>query len=374
MERRLREILSESGPQGQASAEPAFAARLRAQFVAGEFEAERVLGGSPPAAADPEFKTELRGRFLAAGGAAATEPSGGVDAAAAGLREALEETPARGGFKSRLRAQFVLGSLDREEADRGAAAPAVGSGPAKAGQDATAIEPAPELAPVHSLEAGRRRWGPLVAAAVAAVALFAFVLPTALGPDWRVHRAPAEANTVLFNRAPVAPEGERLDVDTGRILACGAEALRLSLDNRAQVEIEPNSQIRFCAPMFRLFDSSLAPVHLDRGEVNLRTLEERDVTLRVDTPNAIVRLEDGAVSIRATDAGTCIVVLEGEVEVISDLTGERRVVTSDDRLWVSRCGQDCRLETDLMNSTESYAVERTEAARAMLVDIEAGVF
>ncbi|QDU66891.1 FecR family protein [Engelhardtia mirabilis] len=357
MERRLREILAREG------AREGFAKALRASFVSGQFEGEAVLRGAPAAGADPEFRAELRAGF--AGGSLESGGEGELpQALSSGLAPALSSVPSDGGFRAQLKARFVLGELEVEGAGGSA--------------------PAGEAAPIHDLAAARagtsvrrrptRHLSSVAALLVAAVALFAFVLPTFLGPDWLVRHAPIEATSVLFDRTPLDPSVQRLDVETGRVLACGPEALRLALDDRALVEAAPNSQVRFCAPVQRIFADALAPVHLDKGELNVRTLPGGAVTLTIDTPNAMIRLRDGAVSVLATDKGTCICVLEGQVEVSPAQGGAPRVVHADERIFVPLGKGSCQFEVHLSEDPHLAEGERLERMRRMLVDIDAGVF
>ena len=365
MERRLREILARDG------AREGFAKALRARFVSGQFEAEKVLRDAPGDGADPEFRTELKSAFVGGelGAAPADELPGGLRE---GLGASLGGDAAAGGYRARLKAQFILGELE----DGASEAPVTASAAVPAAGVPETDPDDEALAPIHDLSSARKARGraPLVALAIAAIALFAFVLPTTLGPDWLVQRAPNEATAVLFDRAPLDPSIQSLDVETGRVLACGSEALRLALDERALVEAAPQSQVRFCAPIQRLFADALAPVHLDKGELNVRTLPGAALTMTIDTPNALIRLQEAAVSVLATDRGTCICVLEGEVLVSPAQGGEARVIGANERIFVPLGTGDCQVAGDIDSDPVITGSDRLERLKRMLVDIDAGVF
>ncbi|MEO0651871.1 MAG: hypothetical protein AAFZ65_14440, partial [Planctomycetota bacterium] len=234
-------------PPYQASDDLRSATRRR--FMSGAFEASRVVRAAGHEGESGEaFRARLRRDFA----------SGDIERRAGSrqvLRQALgaEPTPS---FRSQLSARFVLGQLE--------AAPA-----AQEPDRQPALEERP-AAPIHDLAAARRRLVPgIVAGLLAAAALLLTTLPTLLGPEWHPRTA---ARGVVFDQNPIEA-GKPLPVRTDRVLACGPEALRLSLSDRALVQASPSSQIRFCEPVWTLFGTVRAPVHLDAGTLDVQTLQ-----------------------------------------------------------------------------------------------------
>ena len=320
----------------------------RRRFVSGAFEASRVVraAGTGDQAAE-SFRERLRAEFA----------SGDLEQRARDreqLTEALGASPGAA-FKSRLRAQFVLGALETEEAPTEVPA-----------------APEPQLAPVHDLSRARRRLGPaLVAGILAAAAILLTTLPTALGPDWAT-RPDAQVTGATFNRGPLSA-GREIPARTDRVLACGPEALRLSLEDRARVQISPAAQIRFCAPVWTLFGRVRAPVHLDTGTLDVQTLAgEESLDLVVEAPNAEIHLDRGAMSVKVMEAGTCVVVDSGTA-TIDGFSGESITVTEGQRVFVPRHGGDLEHDPSFVEASPD-AGARLKSLREMLVDVDAGVF
>jgi hypothetical protein len=354
--------------------------RLRAQFAAGRFGLAAVLRSAPGEAARLQFRLRLRSEFAAGNVAVPVGLGQGGDVRVGqGLRPVLAATrtgpPAA--FRSRLRAQFVLGAVPLREAAELSAATAAGvAGPERIpAAPRRAVETAPSTHPPRPrlVRGSWVRSG--VGALVAAAALLLFLLPAWRDPVWTL-RPEADVTGVLFDHRPL-PQGEReLAAGTGRVLACGEEALRLALDDRALIQLGPEAQIRFCAPLRSLLGPIEAPVHLDLGLLDVHTLPGAErLELAIDTPNAVIDVDDASVSIVAKPTGTCIVVERGSVLVRSSRNGsaEPRLVSAGERYWVPRGEGSCAMSCDYVGA-DPDAAARLAALRAMLVDVEAGVF
>ena len=129
----------------------------------------------------------------------------------------------------------------------------------------------------------------------------------------------------------------------------------------------------FCEPVWTLFGAVRAPVHVDAGTLDLQTLEGEDaLDLVIEAPNAELRFDRGAVSVRVKEGGTCIVVMDGEVEVASACSEDLLVLGAGAQAFVPRDGGHCTVDREFTAKPE--ADERLESLRALLVDVESGVY
>ena len=340
----------------------------RERFVQGEFEAERVIRTAGSGAeVQAAFRARLRDEFVTGRLAQVAENR-------ERLKSALEE-PARPAFRSQLAARFVLGQLDDEAATEPTAIPRV-AGTQGALVAGTQGAPGPQLdraAPVHDFATARRRLVPtIVIGLLAAAAILFTTLPTLLGPQWST-RPDVDVTGVVFDQQAI-DAGEPLPARTDRVLACGPEALRLSLEDRALVQLSPSSQIRFCAPMWTLFGSVRAPVHVDSGVLDVQTVQgEEHLDLVIEAPNAEVHFDAGAVSVKVNDRGTCVVVLEGTATLESSAGQGPITITAGHRAYVPRTGGAPLIDEEYVTAHPD-ADDRLGSLRTMLVDVEAGVF
>ena len=226
---------------------------------------------------------------------------------------------------------------------------------------------------MHDFATARRRLVPtIVIGLLAAAAILFTTLPTLLGPQWST-RPDVDVTGVVFDQQAI-DAGEPLPARTDRVLACGPEALRLSLEDRALVQLSPSSQIRFCAPMWTLFGSVRAPVHVDSGVLDVQTVQgEEHLDLVIEAPNAEVHFDAGAVSVKVNDRGTCVVVLEGTATLESSAGQGPITITAGHRAYVPRTGGAPLIDEEYVTAHPD-ADDRLGSLRTMLVDVEAGVF
>ncbi len=235
---------------------------------------------------------------------------------------ALSPVGADPAFRAELREQFVSGRIDREAGEKAAA------------------EPRPTA---KSVDRGKpnllRRRGRLLAVAVAA-GLLALVI-------WRSDRPLHPELVDLTGTGTVAVNGEVFDladrVSISRALKGGA-TLVLSDDATLDVrygatfllQYDPNTRATLPGP-FGGKEGRDARARVDVGE--LRVLTGPDFvasTIRIDSPEGLIRVTGTMISIWCDDTGTCVCVHEGtasvgvdEEDMESVPAGRRKVMPKD---------------------------------------------
>jgi len=299
-------------------------------------ELERLLARAPTPAPRASFAAVLRNAFLT-GAEPKVDESGSRPASElrkeAAVTDRIEERiarieapAARSEFREGLRRRFVEGG-----------APAA-------------------LRPVRSASAGPRRSGVTRAtrraagrggrpfpmrvvgatlAAAAAVALV-FLWPRAVPgdapggedvavvtePAWRVLGHLGTASVGGSGFAPDASVALAAAIASGTPIETADAPLELAWGERFAIELQPRTRLVPTA-----LDPAESVLRLERGEVYLATLAEHDGRILVDTPASQVVVTGTTLGVFADPAaGSCVCVVEGEVEV--NALGETRRVGS----------------------------------------------
>ncbi|QDU85584.1 hypothetical protein Pla163_27160 [Planctomycetes bacterium Pla163] len=249
-----------------------------------------------PAQPDPAFRARLRAQFV----------SGEIGAAAADVRDraslapylaAEEPSPA---FAAELRERFVRGDLEERE-------------------PVHELRPAARVFPLH-----RRTVLVTTLAAAAALLLFlAFGFERSDG--WRIfnHRATA----LLVDDAEFS--GDVLRPGTRPCLLCtDAGNLRLGYGDDLRLELAAHTRVRMPEPR-REGERIVLPVRVEAGElVIISRLASGSSSVTIETENAYVTLHGTSVSVLPLPNGhVCVCVQAGEVEVESK-RGERSKLTA----------------------------------------------
>lgn len=263
---------------------------------------EEELARLPRPAARPEFKEELRSRFVHG---EEVEGETVLRKLTHGLDE-LPMSPAPDDFREKLRSQFVSGSFTAVE-DELPELPAdsVPVRPAAPGQRVRS--PRPTRTPRRAAPPAPRRPRGLKVAATLTLAAAAAALVLIVKPPITT------ADEVQWHRIDVTAEGKFLarihewqEVTTGE-----NERMRLAYDSNSFVEIAPSTQVKRVER-----DGELPCLSASRGALYLSAPDGTDpVSFQIETPDAVLEIRARAIGIDIYPEGTCVCVLDGEVEL-----------------------------------------------------------
>ncbi len=237
-------------------------------------------------------------------------------------REALESlTPfeADPAFRARLKEEFLAGQVEE---------------PAPSRHWPSDVRPRPRWRLVLGL----------VTTAVAAALIMAFLFGIR-GPRWTLEKGSGEGQIRIGARTfPLDRLSELADflVPGARLTTEGTAEITLRAGDQMVLVLAPESELTLPDTFGRWFSSDRS-LQLVRGEVRVTTLSGfSPANLLCETEESMVRITGTTLAVIRNDQGTCLCVLEGEVEMM-DRVGEgkdamsrvpegmRRVAYSDGR-------------------------------------------
>jgi len=275
-------------------------------------EVEALVAGTPLPPPRGAFRDTLRAEFLqgtlrtALTGAPLTDaeetPSRAEEshrttpADVKDLEEIMARTPvappARTDFRAELRRQFLTGEFP--------------AGQSFQSDDSDELRPAGKL--LRFL---------LPVAAVAAILLVTFLAPGLFGERTWYAQVLGEGSVEVAGLTLGAREKARIGVEVslGGPIVVGESSLRLELEDHMVLEIRPETTLTL-EPLPDAGSGERFVIRIDRGEVDLRTLDEGlDFPVLFTTEEAWVRVVGTTLGVMAGEEGTCVCVSEGEVKV-----------------------------------------------------------
>jgi ferric-dicitrate binding protein FerR (iron transport regulator) len=276
------------------------------------------------------------------------------------IRAGEPEPPrADAAFRERLRGDFVSGRLDA------------------AGERSPGSERGGRLRQTAATEPGRpwfRRPLPAMAALAAAAMLAVFMADFAnRGPDWTLLEAAGTGEVVIdgdaipIHRADLLAERIKPGVEV-EVPATGT--LEILSPKTLLVELTPGTKLTIPPPPPRYFNRN-AELWTRAGLLRLTTGPSfSGARLDLHTPDAVTRITGTTIAVIMEPMGTCVCVLEGEVDVGPQSGGPMMAVGAGRRGYVFRDGRP--LATDSIRETEMLSLARFRSTRIHILESEAG--
>jgi hypothetical protein len=284
------------------------------------------------------------------------------------IRAADSDPPrADAAFRERLRESFVSGKLGGMEE----------RAPGTAERAPATAEPARPRRPAREDPTERRPWFrrplPRLAALAAAAMLAVFVADLAnRGPAWTVLEA-SGTGVVTVDGDPIPIDqrdrlAERIKPGVEVELPEGGKLEILSAGTLL-VELTPGTKLTIPPPPPRYFSRD-AELWTRAGLLRITTGPSfLGARLDVHTPDAITRVTGTTIAVIMEPTGTCVCVLEGEVQVGRQSGGAMMAIGAGRRGYVFRDGSP--LVTDEIRETELTSLARFRSTRLHVLEGDA---